>query len=1552
MYTIAQRWGQGMSELVMTPLVALCNEDVDDQGNRRAPRLPTLRARALSLEAAMQRSWKPGLVMPWADRERRVRFQDLPRGAPEGNAERRHQGGGQLPVLVYAATGERWDPGRDWKAQYAKGVLELQDADAPWESQTCDAVMMRLIRHDKQAVATYRILRRAKKHNLIRLITWAAQGGKPQEFRVMAHIERALHGRVRGLRAARTRVKDRMIRGVSSMSVLKKVWRVAEVAIGDLPETITVQRVSERNIAEITRTDRAWQGRLSPYTRCECERFRRWMKLQWGIEEDPKEHRGHVWATMDWIFTEAGKDGDGREEAPSQGWLRRLQAPRADGTRVTVSAIQPTSPGLEDIATEVAKVTVMLARKEQERRGVRHNPATSARLRGYTEAVAGAWAEEAMRAEAATGERAEALCVKEVCRHLRVPWLVCGPLDKGRHRTRMVCPAMAWKELEEAADPYCTWGPWISTPQASEWTQGWKRAAEELNNRWKHCGWPEMPMVMQPAEARTAAKSKAPMEKFRLIVATNKTPTATHAKAGAAAAEFLVDLAGADWSGESRGVESVQQVTASLHRMNGAMQEACRRGRGFLAVSKYDFMAFFQEVGRDQVHKALGYWKEQTGKRHGKRLNTVTIDVSAKATSGRRHPRANQWRPGAKFLPNRPQYELTANKQAAEGTLRVPLRAIGALLDLDAQMLIAVGPRLARQERGLTIGSPWGGAGAKAWAGCRERTLQTQRARQPKKERCRFCGTPADYSQDFTMTGDQTAMTKGIRWVDDRWTVTVGCCRAAVWKERREEHIAYTGYTRETRQALTAMLPIAIEGDGWERSWRRTVDSVLAFLGGSMGQTEETATTLVGMDVTLYEAEMDMVTSIPGTDVVRRITEDTQLATRPTTKDTRLAAMEGKERCEQKDLTHPRLPTRELTGNGKRVRQLLTAEMIRFADMTTPRWERGKVVGKRLKEWWGKPWEALLREMLGAGWGCRVWRDALARVHMELGAERVPDKEHRARIIAALGYRALEVVCGSGEIPRLRAHSNNPPTGQRQTNQQPTSPTTANEPDAHEPDPAKGGGRGGTTGRDSGLEGARTQDGGQQRRYERRQPQPQLRRRRRPQQRQSQQRQRRLRRRPERRQGRHRRRRRRRRGGQRRRCGTEEVGKDPGHRLRPHRDQEDDCARNRRQSWEGGGNKRERQREGKARSPGKGGTECIVGGKGSNPGQSRGWTGRASSGRGKSSWYVPAPAPSDTALANTPVPVLLNRNRHQGEQGRVEKETTEEDAKNEAETSLRYGQRRPWRWADPKTIDRARMAPGVRLRGCHGGQQGGRCDAVQDAARPRNRRQGEQGRAGKETTEEDAKSEAETSLRDSQRRPWRWADPKIIDKARRAPGVRLRSCHGGQQGGRCNAVQGAARSQCATTTRRPYAGGLRHEDPRNGEHRRGRHDGMGADESPRPDERRDRPGEDFRTTAASTETADNPTNKKRRLQEGSQRQRCQQAYSINERAVTKISHRGAYLPRRGTTKAPCEDNEDAYGNDNNKPMTSTKLVRVGSCCSGVLVVQCKRVGGCCEGCAT
>lgn len=194
---------------------------------------------------------------------------------------------------------------------------------------------------------------------------------------------------------------------------------------------------------------------------------------------------------------------------------------------------------------------------------------------------------------------------REVRQLLRKPWLVVAPLDKGRHRVRMICPQRAWQEQYQAADQYCEWGPMMATPEATNIQKAWRDRAVTLQQAQLNGNWPEVPMHWKPAQARTAAKSKAPMTKFRLIVATNHAPTSEMSRTSAAAAEFMVDLMTADTDMGIRTVDSIADATRKLQEMTEHLRRAAMEGRPCWTARKYDFRAFFQKEQRDQVDRSL-----------------------------------------------------------------------------------------------------------------------------------------------------------------------------------------------------------------------------------------------------------------------------------------------------------------------------------------------------------------------------------------------------------------------------------------------------------------------------------------------------------------------------------------------------------------------------------------------------------------------------------------------------------------------------------------------------------------------------------------------------------------------------------------------------------------------------------------------------------------------------------------------------------------------------------------------------------------------------------
>lgn len=260
MYTMAQRWAYGLSELVMTPVVAITRNGTGNEGERgNGTAKVALRSQMLALEAALQRKWRPTLVSPWAETHRRTRTHDLPAPAVEAVGD---GGDDTIPSLVYARTRARWNPRTDWRAQYGAGVLVLSNEGTPWSTRLCDAVVTRLLHHGKQAVSMYKVIRRAGKPNLARLWTWAAQGGRAREARVWAHIEKALHGRTDGIRQARVCVRDYDNGKTSTSQHFRRAWTVAAPILGPVQDMYMTRRVHHPNVAEIIRTDiscMAWE---------------------------------------------------------------------------------------------------------------------------------------------------------------------------------------------------------------------------------------------------------------------------------------------------------------------------------------------------------------------------------------------------------------------------------------------------------------------------------------------------------------------------------------------------------------------------------------------------------------------------------------------------------------------------------------------------------------------------------------------------------------------------------------------------------------------------------------------------------------------------------------------------------------------------------------------------------------------------------------------------------------------------------------------------------------------------------------------------------------------------------------------------------------------------------------------------------------------------------------------------------------------------------------------------------------------------------------------
>ena len=1009
LYRMTKRWETGLSELVMTPLVALRAKNPEGDGRRpeRKKRTKvsetTTRRKILALEAAVQRVWKPAYTALWGRPRQTGRVRSIGDNRrdpePEGQAD-------QELFLVYRSSGTRWNPREDWGAQYRGDTLMLNTA-AAWTIETCHQLIRKMCSHGKQAVSAYRIIRRGGERNLTKLWGIAGTQGRTTEHKVWTHIARAMHGRQKPVRRNRPTVKMMESTAAATVPLVKWAWeKMQELGAvqDDVVQHVRLQKPPTVRIGETIRTDISWQGKLCQETHCTCQRLRRWTQEQWGIMQTLPHHRGHAWTTLDWLTERV----DFQHQSELVQWLRKCMGGEQKQPLLATQYLTRTN---EEVIREAANVVAKAAaiqttcrRASKDYIAVVRGAVTKAMRKKVDEGL-GKGHSKARKEQ--HGVEEHKMTSAEVRRYLRIPWAVVSPMDKAKHRIRIACPVTAWRELDETAAKYCDTLATMSTPEASEHQRRWMMLTQGLHEKWKQTGMPAPPQDATPATARTVPKGKDPMNKSRLLVGTHVTPGRKQAKVTCRAAEFLVALAYADGAGRNHVVESTAQVRQRIEAMTNDLQAAAAKGRTKYSGRKYDFVAFFQEVPRQEVRRSIQYWGTIVRKTYpGKK--TIRIETQARELYGRAHPRENRWKTGAGYVPRIPDCTLTrGGGTPAHGVFHIPVRAIPEYLDADAETLIATGITVSQQRTGLTIGSSWGGTGAKLWATHRELMQERQLTRQAKREACQYCGEPCVHEYETVAHGMQNSRIQAMRWVDDRWAIITGCCDAAVTQASRMEYIKYTGWSMDKKCALTHMWPPMQGGDKDEKYWQRTIDTILGFLGKYIDQTREDVREVVGMDIGVQEGTEGAIQYIPAWGESAVASTTTRIVTRPHTKDEGLitGAVESATSC-----TAPRIHPKRLCQGAEETRRVLAATMIRFADMTNPVWTNEDNPGETLLTWWEAPWRALRAELLLMGWSHRVWVEAAQLTGLEPSGERERVQQHRAKLIWTMAERAAHTV--------------------------------------------------------------------------------------------------------------------------------------------------------------------------------------------------------------------------------------------------------------------------------------------------------------------------------------------------------------------------------------------------------------------------------------------------------------------------------------------------------------------------------------------------------------
>ena len=996
MYRLCRRWEHGLSTMIQFPMVQLQDSQRTEEGHAASAN-KSARTVLLALEARTQRILQPRYVYPWCEDGKRALEMRRFHGETRSDRERETVD----VVSLVTQSGEVWDRRREWDRQYQKRGLRL-NTDAEWSESLCGEMIARMMGHGKQASATYRVLRHASDANLRRVCKYAAMTGRKAEQRVRAHIDRATHSRIQ--RWTRTQVTVPLKRGTgpSTWDLVKRLLEEPELRGLHDHTALGVKRARANTVAEVVRTDIAWQGRLHQNVQCACPGFIAWLHRTWGTGVLPNVADGHAWITLQQIMersresaTHCGEQTDGQRWAAAMG----VGTHRKGCQELT--ALQNTRHGNREVIETATRAAVRALAQSEGNKGKRP---TAAERRRMADLVGQNMART--MAEAVTAEE-QTPTADDTRRMLKYRGMVCGPLDKGRHCMRYICPVTAWKELWKTTEEYCERGGTKEGPKVREWMDEWNMSLRALTESMPHCNLPMPTTTERCATARTMAKAKDPMGKFRLVVGTHKLRQTKVMQTAATAWDKALTILVRDRDLEGNEVGSLMGVRDALQEAQREIATAWEAGHGCMSVRKYDFVAFFQVVKRADVALAVRYWRHQHAHLYPAR-KVVQLEMDAKSIHGNRHPRAAQWKPGAGFHPRHPGTQFVRGGQAPNHARHYPLQNVEQALEVDGRTVIQVGLTAARQTRGLTIGSIWGGVGARTWALHREAMARDVACYQPRLQKCPYCDAQTRSDGRAVAQGTQYGAYAGMRWVDDRWAVVTACCEKALTATARAETLRYSGYAECVQRVLRNVLPIPggeDKEDGW---WEQTQQRVRSFLGNTVKQTRESVYDVVGMDVAIWDRATHTITPVPGWGEHMEIRGSTTIVTRPTTKDGDLmeaASTGGKVRHLQK----PRMGPRHMDPDRRTTTQTLAATMVRFADMTNPRWQEPPDEGRGTRapvEWMIRPWKALAREAQEMGWRWKDWKTAACKVGHTTQRGQQQDARHRCLVIGTLAGRA------------------------------------------------------------------------------------------------------------------------------------------------------------------------------------------------------------------------------------------------------------------------------------------------------------------------------------------------------------------------------------------------------------------------------------------------------------------------------------------------------------------------------------------------------------------
>ena len=658
-----------------------------------------------------------------------------------------------------SVTGEQWQAGRQWTHQFQVGRLRMDETALSLVEHT--TLITRLVLHGGRAGTAYPVLRRLSGSQVVELLRFAYACNPRWEDQVWRHIQLATRGRHTRVRIRRIRLLDRVTHECRARDVLQPI---AQLVVRQDPRLLVRFRAYHgKSVGQSLINEGMWQRRFAAggCPSCTCATLTALVHPRTEKLCTVSTAQGdHLWCDWQSLFA-----GDTRSDAG-------ISALSVTRTALVAQGFDPRGPLPLHAKTTLSESRASLVKLVAQELGrlLHEFPAASTLAQRVSSADwrTALWFLAEQWCGASVGHAEEPLDQPPILSRqwLMRTWkwrsqLAVSTMEKRPANMRLSCPVLFWVETLSEIEVYFTRLCSVSVRQAQVLLVDWHNRVSDLCQR--TCGHTVDVEAGEPLTCRCLPKGKAPGVKRRLVLSYVGAPPAEIAGIASRAVEGVLQIGckHLGWSDEA--VSSTEEVI----RVFRDLQEVVSGTEHWLYVVKYDFVNFYMNVCRSEAYRALDFW----------------LHVIRTAFPSRRFVlvRRRNWRAIHRDLREQvtslsPDVQLARTPGDPQEWWSIRLDSLGDWLREDASSLLQFAGALWSQDKGLTIGSPWGGVACHAWASYQEYRMRFIRSWSLRSAECEERATLR------TRRGHTMGSLGAMRWVDDRWRVLRVCSPAVAHK--------------------------------------------------------------------------------------------------------------------------------------------------------------------------------------------------------------------------------------------------------------------------------------------------------------------------------------------------------------------------------------------------------------------------------------------------------------------------------------------------------------------------------------------------------------------------------------------------------------------------------------------------------------------------------------------------------------------------------------------------------------------------------------------------